>query len=128
MHKRIPYTDPLLELLDCIEDAVQLLAFGYEAACKDELRRARGLLDGALDGWRDAEALIAREWLRQAAERTARGSRGDCAGALWRARRAVRRHWLRGLGVGWDPYDVPLTAPGTRALQAARSNGAARES
>ena len=53
MHARIAYTDPLLELLDCIEDAVQLLAFDYCAAAGDELRRAQTLLAGALEHWRD---------------------------------------------------------------------------
>lgn len=119
MHKPIPCSDPLLELLDRIEDAVQLLAFDYVAAAGDELRRAQKLLDGALGDWHDADAELARAWLRQAAaagsEGQLRACRGHCAGALWRARRAVRRHWLSRLGVAWDPYDTALTAPGSRA-------------
>lgn len=118
MHARIAYTDPLLELLDCIEDAVQLLAFDYCAAAGDELRRAQTLLAGALEHWRDENAELARQWLRQAAAASAgtalRERRGHCVGALWRARRAVRRHWLGRLGVAWDPYDTALAAPVTR--------------
>lgn len=119
MHKRIPYTDSLLELLDCIEDAVQLLAFDYFAAATDELRRARALIDGALAQWCDDDGALARLWLQQAEQTPRVGPlrerRGHCAGALWRARRAVRRHWLASLGVAWDPYDAPLAAPGQRS-------------
>lgn len=119
MHKRIPYTDSLLELLDCIEDAVQLLAFDYLAAATDELRRARALIDGALADWCDDDGELARQWLQQAEQTQRVGQlrerRSQCAGALWRARRAVRRHWLAGLGVAWDPYEVPLSAPGQPA-------------
>lgn len=118
MHTRISYTDPLLELLDCIEDAVQLLAFDYFAAAGDELRRAGALLAGALEEWRGNDAELARQWLQQATAANGgtalRERRGHCVGALWRARRAVRRHWLARLGVAWDPYDSALAAPGTR--------------
>lgn len=117
MHNRIPYTDPLLELLDCIEDAVQLVAFDYFAAAGDEVARAQRLLDGVLKDWQDEDAVLARQWLRQAAlgRGKARERRGVCAGALWRARRAVKRHWLARLGVAWDPYDAALAPPGPRA-------------
>lgn len=118
MHTRIPYSDPCLELLDCVEDAVQLLAFDYFAAALDELRRARALIDGALAHWCDEDAELARAWLQQAEQTHRVGAqrerRGLCAGALWRARRAVRRHWLAQHGVAWDPYDAPLHGPGTR--------------
>lgn len=118
MHTRISYTDPLLELLDCIEDAVQLLAFDYFSAAGDELRRADALLGGVLEDWHGADAELARQWLRQAAAANSgsalRERRGQCVGALWRARRAVRRHWLARLGVAWDPYDSALSPPGTR--------------
>ncbi|HSX61545.1 MAG TPA: hypothetical protein VLF18_15190 [Tahibacter sp.] len=119
MHTRISYTDPLLELLDCIEDAVQLLAFDYFAAAGDELRRADALLAAALADWNGEDAALARQWLQQAAALNGGGAlrerRGHCVGALWRARRAVRRHWLARLGVAWDPYDSALSAPGTQA-------------
>lgn len=118
MHTRISYADPLLELLDCIEDAVQLLAFDYFAAAGDELRRAQSLLDGSLKDWRGDDAELARRWLRQAlpggSAAGSRERRRHGVGALWRARRAVRRHWLAGLGVAWDPYDSALTLPGAR--------------
>ena len=118
MHTRIPYTDPLLELLDCVEDAVQLLAFDYFAAALDELRRARALIDGALAGWCDEDAELARAWLQQAEQTHRVGQlrerRSHCAGALWRVRRAVKRHWLATLGLGWDPYDAPLGGPEQR--------------
>ncbi len=130
MHKRIPYTDPLVELLDCIEDAVQLLAFDYFSAAGDELRRAEALLQGALSDWRGEDAELTRRWLRQAVlpgcGSATQARRGHCAGALWRARRAVRRHWLARLGVAWDPYDTALAAPGSRtALNGDGGNGAA---
>lgn len=118
MHMRISYADPLLELLDCVEDAVQLLAFDYFAAAGDELRRAQSLLEGALKDWRGDDAELARRWLRQAmpagraADSCARRRHG--VGALWRARRAIRRHWLAGLGIAWDPYDSALTPPDAR--------------
>lgn len=116
MHTRIPYTDPFLELLDCVEDAVQLLAFDYFAAALDELRRARALVDGALASWCDEDAELARAWLQQAEQTQRTGAqrerRGLCAGALWRVRRAVRRHWLAQRGVAWDPYDAALDRPG----------------
>jgi hypothetical protein len=119
MHTRTSYTDPLLELLDCIEDAVQLFAFDYFAAAGDELRRADALLAGSLADWSGEDAELARQWLRQAAAvncgSALRERRGHCVGALWRARRAVRRHWLAHLGVAWDPYDSALAPPGTRA-------------
>ncbi|WP_257387423.1 hypothetical protein [Tahibacter caeni] len=115
MHTRISYTDPLLELLDCIEDAVQLLAFDYFGAAGNELRRAEALLAGRLADWRDADAELARLWLRQAAVPAgpagSRLRRCHSAGALWRARRAVKRHWLNRLGLAWDPYAAPLLAP-----------------
>ncbi len=115
MHTRISYADPLLELLDCIEDAVQLLAFDYFGAAGNELRSAQRLLAGRLADWRDADAELARLWLQEAMLPTgAAGSRQrrcHCAGALWRARRAIRRHWLKRLGLSWDPYAAPLTAP-----------------
>ncbi len=119
MHKRIPYNDPLVELLDCIEDAVQLLAFDYFAAAGDELRRAEALLQGALRDWHGEDAELTRRWLRQAVLPVGGGvthaRRGHCAGALWRARRALRRHWLARLGIAWDPYDTALAAPGSRS-------------
>lgn len=115
MHTRISYTDPWLELLDCIEDAVQLLAFDYFGAAGNELRNAERLLDGRLADWRDADAGLARLWLREAllpaGTAGSRQRRCHCAGVLWRARRAVRRHWLKRLGLSWDPYAVPLAAP-----------------
>ncbi|UXI68573.1 hypothetical protein [Tahibacter amnicola] len=114
MHQRIAYTDPWLELLDCIEDAVQLCAFDYFAAARDELRRADRLLKMSLRQWEGEEAQIARAWLAKACEPQTGSSdarRAHYAGTLWRARRAVRRYWLRQQGVAWDPYPEALTRP-----------------